>query len=292
MNILFVCSGNTCRSPMAEAIFKSKTKEYENYCNVLSCGLGAMPGDTASDGAVKAMADRGIDITSHRARQINRYLIEEADYIFCMGLSHYNALRPFAENKVYLLGNGISDPYGGNSDVYTKCADEIEKEINNILMSDIFFRTEAMSINDIEIVSEIEKSNFSEPWSKDSFVSQIKKNYALCFTEKYLGKPVGYICADNISGEIYIGTVAVENSMRRRGAADRLLEALDGFADKNKSSLITLEVRVSNIPALNLYGKHGFKVVGKRKNFYREPSEDAYIMTKFFDGDKDENTCN
>lgn len=285
MNIAFVCTGNTCRSPMAEAIFREKTKNFADACNVLSCGISAFPGDAASENAVKVMAKRGIDISSHRARQINSYIIDEADFIICLSFSHYGALRSIAQDKLLLLGDGISDPFGGSEEAYSLCADEIEKAVEALLESDVFYETAKTQARDIQFISEIEKECFSEPWSENAFKSQITKSYGVNFVVRYLGKAVGYVCADNVANEVYIGNIAVREDMRRRHIADRLLGALISYCEENKSELLTLEVRKSNIPALNLYGKYGFNVVGTRKDFYKEPTEDAYIMTKYFNGD-------
>ena len=267
---------------MAEGIFKSKTADYKDYLNISSCGLSAFPGDAASPNAVKAMADREIDISHHRSRPINQYIIEEADIIVCMTESHYSALYPTAKEKLLLLGGGIPDPFMGDEKTYSLCADKISDAIDALLDSDVFFKTENMTQGDIKAVAEIEKKCFSEPWSEESFKSQLQKDYSVCFVTRYLGKPVGYVCADSVIGEVYIGNIAVDVNMRRKHIADGLMTKLIDYCEENHSELLTLEVRVSNIPALNLYGKYGFKVAGKRKNFYTKPTEDGYIMTRVF----------
>lgn len=286
MNIVFVCTGNTCRSPMAEGIFKSKIAQYTDTCHVSSCGLSVMPGDAASYEAVQVMADRGVDITAHRSRQINPYIIDEADYVICLAKSHYDALFPVVErNKRMLLGNGIADPYMGNYDVYARCADAIAAAIDELLNSDIFFRIDKMNENDIDAIADIENSAFSDPWSKNSFLAERNKPYGIHFVCRYLDKVVGYVFAEDICGEVCINNVAVVESMRQRKIADKLLYEIEDYCKQQNSSLITLEVRESNTPAINLYKKHGFEIIGKRKNFYTKPNEDGYIMTKYLNGD-------
>lgn len=277
---------------MAEGLFKEKIKEFSDFLKVSSCGIGAMTGDTAADNAVAVMAERGIDISSHRARQINQYIIDEADYIICLSDSHYKFLMPYAGNKLILLGNGISDPYGGNIDVYRKCAEEIENEIDRLLNSDSFIDIYKMKADDINAVAGIESNNFSEPWSRASFISQLEKDYSVCYSAHFLGKTVGYICCDDICNEVYIGTVAVDNDFRKRGIGRMLVRRVIDYCIEKKSTLLTLEVRISNTPAVNLYTSLGFENLGVRKNFYSRPTEDAYIMTKYFNGDKDENISN
>ena len=102
------------------------------------------------------------------------------------------------------------------------------------------------------------------------------KKYADCtFWNQYTIKRM-------LKSEVYIGNIAVDENMRRKHIADGLMTKLIDYCEENHSELLTLEVRVSNIPALNLYGKYGFKVAGKRKNFYTKPTEDGYIMTRVF----------
>ncbi|MBQ8209715.1 MAG: ribosomal protein S18-alanine N-acetyltransferase [Clostridia bacterium] len=285
MNIVFICTGNTCRSPMAAGIFSKKTEKFSQYLNVSSCGTGAMVGDTASLNAISVMTARGIDISDHRSRPVNQYIIDDADFIICISPSHYNALLPYAKDKLIMLGAGIPDPYMGNEDVYSQCADMIETEIDKLLASDIFLEISEMTKDDIDTVAQIEKDNFSEPWSYDSFVSQLNKNYAINFTVRYLGKPIGYICCDDIIGEVNVNTVAVDKTFRRRGIGSILINKTVEWCKNNNSDSLTLEVRESNIPAINLYSKFGFEILGKRKNFYSKPIEDALIMTKYFNGD-------
>ena len=128
MKILFVCTGNTCRSPMAQVMAaKLWGADYE----VISAGLMAMPSSPASNHAVSAMKNRQLDLSSHRAQMVTDKLIEEAELILTMTESHKEALVQVAKDKVYTLGEyagqriSISDPYGGDLRIYNKCADEI-----------------------------------------------------------------------------------------------------------------------------------------------------------------------
>ncbi len=283
MNIVFVCTGNTCRSPMAEALFRQKTKDYNEFCTVSSCGLAAAVGEPATVNAVIAMKSRDIDISSHRSRQINKHIIDSADVIICLSRNHISFLSsavPEAQSKLKLLGDGIPDPYMGDENVYMECADAISQSIDDLLSSNLFFTVDKMQNDDIDEVVRMENENFSEPWSRDSFLSQICKEYDLSFVGHFLGKPVAYVCSDCIAGEIYIGNIAVDKKMRKRGFASMLMKRLIDFAEVNSCKMITLEVRESNIPAINFYKKFNFKSVGKRKHFYRKPNEDGIIMTR------------
>ncbi len=285
MLIAFICTGNTCRSPMAEAIFKQKIKGYEDFCGIISCGIRTFTGDTATEYAVTALEEMGIDLSAHRSSMMSSYYLDICDYLICMDEINYGIIEVCAGEKAILLGNGIEDPFGGDLDVYRTCAKQIGDELDKLLKSDSFFSSEIMRKDDIPVVAEIEKENFSEPWSETSFRNELDNDFSMCYVEKFLDKPVGYVCSQILCPEAYIGTIAVEKSMRKRGVADRLLNmVIDLCIYKNCKSL-SLEVRVSNEAAIKLYEKNGFENLGIRKNFYSKPKEDAYIMTKYFKED-------
>ena len=92
---------------------------------------------------------------------------------------------------------------------------------------------------------------------------------------------VGYIGMQHILDEGYLANVAVDSAYRRSGVGAALLQRLLAFAQQEKLAFITLEVRQSNQPAIRFYQKYGFEVVGRRRNFYESPTEDALLMTKF-----------
>ena len=143
--ILFVCTGNVCRSPMAEGIFRYVMKGRRDI-QVLSAGIGAMDGQAPSAHAVRAVKELGIDITRQRSRMLTPELVQQADYIFGMTHSHVDTvflLYPQAAEKTFLLREfddtldifekDISDPIGGSYDVYLNCRDQIEQGIQTLL---------------------------------------------------------------------------------------------------------------------------------------------------------------
>lgn len=131
MNILFVCTGNTCRSPMAEGLFKKMIDEkYPNTCiaphTCSSAGLFAMTGDEVSANSVKACERFGVDISAHRARRITSYILDETDKFVCMTPDHAASLGLYVPSeKIVVLGGGIPDPYGGDLETYIICANAI-----------------------------------------------------------------------------------------------------------------------------------------------------------------------
>lgn len=132
MNILFVCTGNTCRSPMAEGLFKKLLAEKNiTDVNCSSAGLFAMTGDEVTPNSVKACERFGVDISSHRARRITSYVLDETDKFVCMTFDHAASLSLYVDSdKVLVLGEGIPDPFGGDTETYMMCANSIRIALN------------------------------------------------------------------------------------------------------------------------------------------------------------------
>lgn len=131
MKVLFVCTGNTCRSPMAEGLFRKIVSD-RNIDNIecSSAGLFAMTGDDPAVNAVKACERFGVDISSHRARRITSYILDETDKFVCMTKEHAASLSMYVPSeKVLVLGNGVPDPYGGNLEEYIICANLIKNTL-------------------------------------------------------------------------------------------------------------------------------------------------------------------
>ena len=283
MRILFLCTGNTCRSPMAQALMKSKIEKTGLCAEAHSCGLGAYSGDAVSENAVKVMAEKGIDISSHRARRFSLYMAEEYDMFIVMSVSHKAVLSQLVpEERITVLGGGIADPYGGDCDAYRKCRDEIDEALDELLTVKI----SPMNDNDVPSIALIEKECFSEPWSEEGIRTELGNPNARFFTAKIMGETAGYLGMHTVLDECYIANVAVRSAFRRRGVADELLRCAEKTAANEGCAFISLEVRVSNIPAIRLYEKHGYISQGERKNFYRDPVENALIMTKFLSEEK------
>lgn len=131
MNILFVCTGNTCRSAMAAAIMNKIAVDNDLDIRIESAGIFAEEGQRASENAVKALEKYGIDLKDHRAKPLTEDLINSADVILVMTQAHKQILEPLASGKTYTLLEYISsdgdiyDPYGGDLEEYEKCAQEI-----------------------------------------------------------------------------------------------------------------------------------------------------------------------
>ncbi len=133
MNILFVCTGNTCRSPMAEGLCRIKAKREGLNIHTLSAGLHAFVGDSVTENAVKAVMKK-VDISDHKARRVEESFLEASDMVIAMSDDHkltLLAIYPQYKDKVSTLselaqsGGPIDDPYGKNQDVYDACARKI-----------------------------------------------------------------------------------------------------------------------------------------------------------------------
>lgn len=136
-----------------------------------------------------------------------------------------------------------------------------------------------MSESHLGQVAKLETECFSTPWSEKALREELNNEFARFFVALCYGEVVGYIGAHNVLGEVYITNVAVFSEFRRKGIAEALIKRLVEITFTEGAEFITLEVRKSNIGAINLYTKMGFETVGKRKNFYENPREDALLMT-------------
>ncbi len=138
MKILFVCTGNTCRSPMAEGIFRKMMREKGLEDRVLcqSAGLSAVDGDPVSENAAAVCREIGVDIGEHTARRITGEELPMWDLFFTMSKTHGYILGQAGvpPQKIY-VPSYIEDPFGQGEDVYRRCRDKLRGEL------EVFFDT-------------------------------------------------------------------------------------------------------------------------------------------------------
>lgn len=137
-----------------------------------------------------------------------------------------------------------------------------------------------MKADDVEIVSKIESEVFSMPWSAKDFLEMVEADYAYYYVAEVDGQIAGCCGIRNIAGEGEITNVVVAPLYRKRGIAMKMMEYMLERAAEVGIGDCTLEVRVSNQPAIRLYERLGFKGEGVRPHFYDKPDEDALIMWK------------
>lgn len=134
----------------------------------------------------------------------------------------------------------------------------------------------------IKRIHQIEEDCFSMPWTEKQLAAQRKDGqHEFIAAVGADDVPIGYVGLMYVLDEGYISNVAVDKQCRRQGIADALIEALTRKARELELAFLTLEVRAGNEAAIGLYEKHGFVPVGRRKNYYEQPREDALLMTKF-----------
>ncbi|MBE7053900.1 MAG: low molecular weight protein arginine phosphatase [Ruminococcaceae bacterium] len=140
MKVLFVCTGNTCRSAMCEGIFKHIAKK--DNIEVTSAGLGAIKGDAASENAVLALSDLGIDISNHKSKPLTNGDVFDADLVLCMTKMHSNIIKQSCQSekdKVFTLyeyatgtNKDVKDPYGTNLESYKQCAKDLKELLKSV----------------------------------------------------------------------------------------------------------------------------------------------------------------
>ena len=146
------------------------------------------------------------------------------------------------------------------------------------------FELNRLSEKDYPAVAEIEKLCFSHPWSEATVAAEAKNPLADFFGAFFEGELAGYIGGRTIAGETEIFNVAVAPKFRRNGLGKALIAKFIEAVREKGTKVIFLEVRTSNLPAINLYESAGFVFCGIRKDYYTDPKENAILMRLAFDG--------
>lgn len=131
---------------------------------------------------------------------------------------------------------------------------------------------------DIEAIYAIELESFSVPWSLESITKELENEMAYYVVAEEAGQVLGYAGLWDVVGEGQITNIAVRPSGRRKGIGKKLVEGLMAYGKEKGLEVLILEVRESNEAAIRLYSQAGFKDIGKRKNYYTKPTEDAILM--------------
>ena len=292
MKIILVCSGNTCRSPMAEAIFKRK---FHDKAEIISRGLYVPENIHASFNSEKAMDEMGLDIKSHISRQLTVPEAEGADLILTMTKTHKDMILsvcPGMKDKVFTLceyaglEGDVPDPYGSDIEEYRRCARKIESAAEAIYQKgtvpfwqvrggDRAFIRRAV-LGDTERIFEILKST-SSPWSESAIKGSIENGICLVFDN---GEIKGVLLLSLAADECEVLNFAVDEKYRRRGIGEKLLFEGLRLCKERGAKTAYLDVRRSNSGAVALYEKVGFEKIGERAKYYSAPEEDALLYNK------------
>lgn len=143
-------------------------------------------------------------------------------------------------------------------------------------------KIQKMTKQHLDGVLKIENECFSHPWTRENLENELDNPTSVFYAATGDGEVIGYIGMSAVIDEGYIFNVAVEEGHRKKGIGSALISELVTYCKKRGFLFVTLEVRKSNQSAISLYSHFGFIKVGERKSYYRDPEEDAVLMTKFF----------
>jgi len=147
--------------------------------------------------------------------------------------------------------------------------------------ADDMVTVEKMKMKDLDEVMEVERQCFTTPWSRYSFICELRDNqFSHYIVAKHMGKVIGYAGMWTIIDEAHVTNVGVLPEYRGEGVGEYLMRSLIAAAKERGAKKMTLEVRKSNYIAQNLYTKLGFEPVGIRRGYYLDNKEDAVIMLK------------
>ncbi|MCL2195510.1 MAG: GNAT family N-acetyltransferase [Oscillospiraceae bacterium] len=290
MNVLFLCTGNTCRSPLAAALLGAPflTK---------SAGIAAWPSAPASAHSVAVAADFGCDISSHVAQPLTRELLAWADAVVCLARNHALAVADHVPHtKLRILGGGVSDPFGGTLEDYRACAAQMQAAMP-ALARDLDCMAQIMPTTSEHLPALARLEPVAESVLREKLALESCHMLTALYPHRPCGAPpprggqtadcadasrsliAGNIYVDEIAGVAEVSSLAVFAAYHRQGIANKLLAQAELNAALRGCTHVHLDVREGNVAARALYEKRGYRVVGSRPRFYTKPTEDAILMT-------------
>ena len=141
-----------------------------------------------------------------------------------------------------------------------------------------------MCLEDLEKIAALEAELFKEPWNQEDFQRELEENeFANYYIAEIDGEIAGYFGLWILFDQAQITTIGTSKKFQRQHVASMMMEAIEKLCMENECEFLSLEVRISNLPAINLYKKFGLEIVSKRENYYAD-HEDAYLMVKAVGG--------
>ncbi len=295
IKILLVGYTDTYVLPLCAAMLRSMCRKKKmNGVTIKTCGFWSVGRRLPDPYIMTVAAEMGLDLSEYYSTYIGERLTNEADWIIPQDDTIKRGLRSFLNRDTSKLGKKIKIHYRGNLDI-DDCR-EIRQEVydycNRLMrkLSDLQ-RSENKFLKEVEYrlvqpdhakqVAALEEKCFSHPWSLQAVLSELEKENSFFMGAFWRDRLVGYGSLYFAGDVAYINNIAVDPAYRTRGIGECLLYGLERFCrGKEEIDELTLEVRSHNDPAINLYRKRGFSVTGVRENFYRDPQDDALIMTK------------
>ena len=300
-SILFADDDDTALAPAAKALFEMYAAERCPEIPAESAGIFAA-GETLHKDCRAAAEALGADFSAHSFKLLNEELFEKFDAVMCMTLAQADELSerfPGSERKILCADEAdILRPklrFG-----WKKAVERINAVVNEetleLRLEDGGASPNRVAGEDIKIIRlgvtapegivasilEIENCCFSLPISREQLLRQLEKENCFVYAAVCGELALGYISAQRVLDELEIFNVAVSPDARRQHIAksllEKLLESAEALRTEDGLERITLEVRFSNDAAIALYRKFGFEEVGRRKNYYEKPREDAVLM--------------
>ena len=292
--ILFVGHSDTRLVPLCAAVLAAMCSNKKmTGIKIRSCGFWATEGQSVHPNLSVTAGELGLDLSSHRAHYITQKDTDWADWVIPQDDMILRGLQVQLEEDKRKLFKPmrLSDPSNLPLTAFRQSREEVlgycEKLLRKLSAEEKNREKikEAVCIRpvgegDIDRIVQAEQACFTHPWTGENIRSELEKEQSCFLAAYYHETMVGYGSLSVVWQVAYMNNLAVLPDYRQMGIADRLLEELEAFCRQQKADSITLEVRSQNEAAKALYRKHGFVRQGSRRHFYRDPVDDADIMTK------------
>lgn len=296
IKVLFVCTMNTARSVMAEMILKKYggDKFISSSAGIFTTGFTPM-----EPFAYQTLLKEGVGaniLNDFYSRKVKREYIEENDIVVGITPEHMQALKekyPEYADKITTFNSPVENPWD-DEDSYERCFESIKENVLKMFsLNDKSITVREMDASGASQSAVLEEECFSNPWTLEEYEKARISDDHICLCGYVNAEYAGFVMAYHVLDEGHLLDIAVRPKFRRCGVAEALIKELSDRLLKIGVICVMLEVREKNIPARSLYSKLGFIDVGKRKNYYKDPQDDAVLCTLFLaEKDNDENIGN